>query len=555
VLIAARADDPSLPLAVDELIRSEREARPTKARDDDVEVIGGRYRLGELLGSGGAGRVFKARDEVSGRDVAIKLLSTGYAHGHEAFERFVREARVASALRHPNLVEVFDFSADHGYIVMELMAGGSLAGRIDSGLTGRAVQRICLDVLGGLDLAHQRGIIHRDVKPANVFFDARGTAKLGDFGVAHLLDLGQTQTGGLIGTLAYMSPEQITGAPLTIAADLYAIGITLFEALTGRLPFLGPDFVAQHLGDRAPLPSEVAEDVDKGWDVILSRLLCKSPGDRFDTVDDLRRAVSALSLGERGQRPLMIPRAKSYTPRDSSQSIPVQRDADEKREDAPRYDFETSFGNSEGATLSRALDTALDRSVIIERYDEPIEDSATERRLYSLARGGGPFLQRALSYDRAAGVAVFEAPAGSPLSERDDLSPRHIARLLKRLARAVAPLHEKERAHGHINETTVLLDGNRQPTVLTCGLGPITTEPTPKDDVAAIIGLIANLTEAPQTREGLIDALAPGLSHPERAAILVQDEPRTGEELYAFADAVEIALLKVQRRNRTSSAS
>src|SRR5690606_3187921 len=134
-----------------------------------------------------------------------------------------------------------------------------------------------LDVLAGLELIHQRGVIHRDVKPDNIFFDARGTAKLGDFGVAHLLDLGQTQTGGLIGTLAYVAPEQITGAPLTITADLYALGVTLFEALTGRLPFLGPDFVAQHLGETPPAPSTLASEVAASWDPIVARLLEKDP--------------------------------------------------------------------------------------------------------------------------------------------------------------------------------------------------------------------------------------------------------------------------------------
>src|SRR4029079_2439785 len=119
------------------------------------------------------------------------------------------------------------------------------------------VRRMALDIIAGLQAAHHRGLVHRDVKPANVFFDARGTAKLGDFGVAHLVDLGQTQTGGLIGTLAYMSPEQITGAPISIAADIYALSGTLFGAVPGRLPFLGPDFVAQHLGEEPPAPTTV----------------------------------------------------------------------------------------------------------------------------------------------------------------------------------------------------------------------------------------------------------------------------------------------------------
>src|SRR5512138_2727852 len=149
-----------------------------------------------------------------------------------AYERFVREARLASTLRHPSLVEVYDVSVERGFLVMEYLPGGSLAQRLAAGrLTPVQVRRMALDVIAGLEAAHHRGVVHRDVKPANIFFDARGTAKLGDFGVAHLVDLGQTQTGGLIGTLAYMSPEQITGAPISIAADMYALGVTLFEAV------------------------------------------------------------------------------------------------------------------------------------------------------------------------------------------------------------------------------------------------------------------------------------------------------------------------------------
>src|SRR5262249_38992427 len=142
---------------------------------------------------------------------------------------------------------------------------------------------------------------------ANVFFDARGTAKLGDFGVAHLVDLGQTQTGGLIGTLAYMSPEQITGASISVAADLYALGVTLFEAITGRLPFLGPDFVAQHLGEPPPAASAAGEGVAAGWDPILAGLLVKNPQDRTATLADLRRQLEQLDLG--GQ-PRIGPRAR-----------------------------------------------------------------------------------------------------------------------------------------------------------------------------------------------------------------------------------------------------
>src|SRR4029077_4460546 len=207
----------------------------------DREIVAGRYRLDRLLGAGASGRVFLATDEVTNRQIAIKMFFAAGARGGAAYERFVREARLASTLRHPSLVEVYDVSVERGFLVMEFLPGGSLAQRMAAGerLSALHVRRMALDVIGGLEAAHHRGVVHRDVKPANIFFDARGTAKLGDFGVAHLVDLGQTQTGGLIGTLAYMSPEQITGAPISIAADLYALGVTVFEVVTGRLPFLG----------------------------------------------------------------------------------------------------------------------------------------------------------------------------------------------------------------------------------------------------------------------------------------------------------------------------
>src|SRR5262249_52440672 len=235
-------------------------------------------------GAGGAGRVFYADDLALGRPVALKMLHAG--RGSIAYERFVREARIAGALRHPALVEVYDVSVEQGFLAMEYLAGGSLAARLSAGdvLGGAQARRLALELCAGLEAAHHKGVVHRDVKPANVFFDQRGAAKLGDFGVAHLIDLGQTQTGGLIGTLAYMAPEQITGAPISIAADLYALGVTLFEAVTGRLPFLGPDFVAQHLGEPPPSATQVHAELAAGWDPILADLLVKNPRDRTPTL-------------------------------------------------------------------------------------------------------------------------------------------------------------------------------------------------------------------------------------------------------------------------------
>ncbi|TMQ20785.1 MAG: hypothetical protein E6J90_15570 [Deltaproteobacteria bacterium] len=338
-LLELRGLDPSAPADLDQYLRGWRDQTTERKTGRDREVIANRYRLDRLLGAGASGRVFLAIDEVAGRSVAIKMFFAAGARGGAAYERFVREARLASTLRHPSLVEVYDVSVERGFLVMEFLPGGSLAQRLAAGdrLTPVQARRMVLDVIAGLEAAHHRGVVHRDVKPANVFFDARGTAKLGDFGVAHLVDLGQTQTGGLIGTLAYMSPEQITGAAISIAADLYALGVTLFEALTGRLPFLGPDFVAQHLGEPAPSPSAIAPELAAGWDAILAGLLVKNPSDRTPTLGDLRRQLEALDLG--GQ-PVLGPRRKHTTGPHSIAALA------EQGEDQPRYQSTTATRRS-----------------------------------------------------------------------------------------------------------------------------------------------------------------------------------------------------------------
>jgi hypothetical protein len=237
-----------------------------------------------------------------------------------------------------------------------------------------------------------------------------------------------------------------------------------------------------------------------------------------------------------------------------------------------RYQFETPIGRTDVSHLSRALDKVLDRSVIIERYLEGGLDQATLRRLLGLARGGSSCVQWALACDRAAGVAVFEAPRGVPLADTFGdarLDARGAVRLLACLARAVAPMHERGVTHGAIGATTVLLDEQQNPTLLVCGLGRAPAEPSlPRDDVRDILRLAAGVarsaglgTEAPESggpgdpsaaiessQPGtlaavLVDALVPGLTATERAAI-VAPEPHDGAELYAFAERLELALLR-----------
>ena len=531
-LIELRTLDPTVSADLDVYLRGWRDETTERKTGRDREVIAGRYRLDRLLGAGASGRVFLATDEIAGRQVAIKMFFAASARGGAAYERFVREARLASTLRHPSLVEVYDVSVERGFLVMEYLPGGSLAQRLAAGerLAGVQVKRMAVDLIGGLEAAHHRGVVHRDVKPANVFFDARGTAKLGDFGVAHLVDLGQTQTGGLIGTLAYMSPEQITGAPISIAADLYALGITLFEALTGRLPFLGPDFVAQHLGEEPPAASSVADNVDPGWDPILAGLLVKNPRERTSTLADLRRSLEALDFGGRaliGLRPR----------RDSRPPSIAQLAADD--EVKPRYQFETPLGQTAISQLARAVDTVLDRSVVIERFDASDEATRALEHARMLGRAQSPFVQRALSLDRATRTAVFEAPSGASFADaRPSLPPAEIVRLLKRLARAAAAIHEVGGAHGAIAPRTIVLDDRAVPTVLAAGLG-VVPEATPATDVAAIIAIVAEVAGAQPTFADLARTIADEVG----ALVPPFPTPIDGESLFAAADVLDIAVL------------
>ena len=197
------------------------------------ELLGGRYRLEQIIGTGGMAIVWRASDQRLGRPVAIKLIADTLAADPAYVERFTREARTAAGLSHANLVQVYDYAAavERPFLVMELVEGGTLADRIARGpvepVQARAVAR---DLLSALGCVHQAGILHRDIKPANVLLGSDGRARLTDFGIAHPEDATRlTQTGHLIGTLRYLAPEVIQGAPPSVRSDLYALGILIRE--------------------------------------------------------------------------------------------------------------------------------------------------------------------------------------------------------------------------------------------------------------------------------------------------------------------------------------
>jgi eukaryotic-like serine/threonine-protein kinase len=262
------------------------------------QVVDERYRLEHRIGSGGMADVWRAEDMQLGRKVALKLLHRRFAEDDEFVERFRREASAAAGLQHPNVVQVFDRGTWDGtyYIAMEFLAGRSLKQIIrDEGPLhpDRAID-IADGVLRAARFAHKRGIIHRDIKPHNVIVDPEGRVKVTDFGIARAGASDMTETGAIMGTAQYLSPEQAQGHPVSAASDLYSVGIVLYEMLTGRLPFDGESAVTIALKQvsEPPLPPrtlnpQVSPELE---DVVLTALQ-KDPMGRFADADEFMEAL------------------------------------------------------------------------------------------------------------------------------------------------------------------------------------------------------------------------------------------------------------------------
>ncbi len=250
-----------------------------------------RYAIGDELGRGGWGVVYRAEHRELGRSVAVKQLSPAVGANDEARARFVTEARLVASLVHPHIVPVYDFVDHDGVcaIVMELATGGSLSDRLEGGLRADEAIAIVLAVASGLDHAHAHRLLHRDIKPDNVLF-ADGAVKLTDFGIAKVLDsetAGMTATGSIIGTPTYMAPEQVSGGELSPATDVYALAVVLYRLLAGEFPYPRvTDSVAQlfqHVHEPARPLRSIRPEIDPGVAAVVHRGLAKDPAERPPT--------------------------------------------------------------------------------------------------------------------------------------------------------------------------------------------------------------------------------------------------------------------------------
>src|SRR5215213_10003563 len=286
--------------------------------------IDGRYALGELLGGGGMANVYLARDDVLGRDVALKVLRGQYANDEDFVERFRREAKNAAALNHPDIVQVYDQGHTEDrtyYIAMEYVPGGTLAQRIklEGPLDPRVAAGVASRVADALAVAHGRGIIHRDIKPQNVLLTASGEPKVADFGIARAASAKtMTETSLILGTASYMSPEQVRGERVGLESDLYSLGVVLYEMLTGEPPYTADNPLAtamKHLDEPPRHPREANPTVPEGLDALTTKLLAKDPGDRYasaaELAEDLRRVrdgLQPLAAGPVQQTTAQMPR-------------------------------------------------------------------------------------------------------------------------------------------------------------------------------------------------------------------------------------------------------
>jgi serine/threonine protein kinase len=299
-------------------------------------VVDGRYRVLRRLGSGGMADVWLAEDTHLQRHVALKVLHRRFAQDQEFVQRFQREAESAARLQHPNIVSVFDRGQFEGtyYIAMQYVDGPTLKQLIDRGLAPEQAVAEIRQVLEAARFAHRNGVVHRDLKPQNVIVDGEGKAVVTDFGIARAGVSEITQTGSVMGTPHYLSPEQAQGFDVTAVSDLYSIGVMLYEALTGRVPFEADSAVAVAMKQvsQTPLrPSSINPRVSPALDAAVMRALAKDPGERFQSADAFIAALDA-ALKEPGAGD----GTADFAALPPVVATPVEEEPDEEDEDRKR---------------------------------------------------------------------------------------------------------------------------------------------------------------------------------------------------------------------------
>ena len=351
----------------------------------------GRYKLQRVLGKGAMGVVYEGLDPRLNRKVAIKTILVGNldeATARDYSKRFAREAQAVARLNHPNIVQVYDFGEEGeiAYIVMEYVRGKELKSSFDASERfeiGTAI-RLMTELLGAMDFAHNAGVIHRDIKPANVMVDIEGHAKLADFGVARISDpesqTGATQAGTMVGTPAYMSPEQIQGQKIDRRTDIFSAGVILYQFLTGQKPFQGGGawtMAKKIVHDDPPAPSSLFATVSPGYDRVVARALAKHPDKRYQSAQEFADALQRVLDGE--------------SPDDPNEGAPLPH-VDDDPTVAPATSVAEQRGTEVELEFWRAImdtDDPEDLELYLEEFPQGTYRELAQNKLAALRHPGG----------------------------------------------------------------------------------------------------------------------------------------------------------------------
>ncbi len=398
----------------------------------------GHYEIRRELGRGAMGVVYEAFDTATQRTIALKVLhglgagdDMTAAVADEVRERFRREGQVAGQLVHPNIVAVYD-SRDRmpleggqdgpPYLVMEFVEGGDLKSRIarKARFTSPQVAQVMGQLLGALHYAHQRGVIHRDVKPANVLMRENGRLKLTDFGIARVAGSELTQTGEVMGTLTYMSPEQLTGMAIDARADLYSCGVIFYELLTGEAPFVGAaTTIMQKILNQEPLPpSKLNPGLPRALDEVVRKALSKRPDARYADAPAFERAIAHALFDEDDQATLVRPAAASPAPTDD------RADPDPHPDAAPAGAHAEVRSSKAGIVLAGVVGAAALVAIVVGLSVPRFGAIASENQRAAIA----PSLTAARTPIAAAAAPALPRPAG------DDAAGLHSPQEVERMA-------------------------------------------------------------------------------------------------------------------------
>lgn len=354
------------------------------------QTLGGRYQIQSLIGRGGMASVYKAYDPNLRRDVAIKVIHPHLSDNPVFFRRFEEEATAIARLRHPNIVQVYDFSHDGDlyYMVMEFVRGETLQTRLkkltasSQRLSIREAITFTAEICEAVNYAHKRGMIHRDIKPANIILDEDGSAILMDFGIARMVGASQhTATGTVLGTAMYMSPEQIQGLHIDTRADIYSIGITLFEMLSGKPPFEAESAITlmmMHLNYPIPDLRELKPDIPPELIAITNKALAKNPAERYQSAGEMSATLRVLqeklrdTSGAGTQPALPLPESPEVTfieatgQRDKSETFIEPSDSITPVVNQPT--FVEAAGQTTGPKARLAVATIPEKTAIFQKY-------------------------------------------------------------------------------------------------------------------------------------------------------------------------------------------